>query len=148
MGPLTKWAALFGINHILSMAEVSLMGKKMLYKRDAEVLFPARVTPLLRDLRGSEWRRLIDEVGSHPNGGLAQLAFGLLMIRLNGCLTCHSDSYRAMQGCTLCSQQAVLRYKGMDEDLVAAFEQAKRDIRHWQVTGETPSRERLPPGVK
>jgi hypothetical protein len=118
------------------------------YQRDAEVLFPARVTPLLRDLRGQEWRQLIGEVTHHPNGGLVQVAFGLMMIRLNGCLTCHADSYRAMQGCPLCSQQAVLRYKGPDEDLVAAFEQARRDIRHWQATGETPSRERLPRGVK
>ena len=119
-----------------------------MYQRDAEVLFPARVTPLLRDLRGQTWRRLISEIICHPPGGLVQVSFGLMMIRLNGCLTCHADSYRAMQGCTLCSQQAVLRYKGPDEDLVEAFEQARCDVRRWQVTGETPSRERLVPGVK
>jgi len=120
----------------------------MLYQRDAEMLFPARVTPLLRDLRGREWQQLIDEVVNQSDGSLVQLAFGLMMIRLNGCLTCHADSYRAMHGCTLCSQQAVLRYKGTDEDFVAAFEQARRDIRHWQATGEAPPRERLLPGVK
>ena len=120
----------------------------MLYQHDAEILFPSRVTPLLRDLRGRTWQKLIDDVACQPDSSLTRLAFGLMMIRLNGCLTCDADSYRAMQGCTFCSRQAVLRYKGADAELVEAFEQANLDIRRWQESGETPSREQLPPGVK
>ena len=117
-----------------------------MYRRDAEVLFPSRVIPSLRDLRGRKWQRLVDCVIQQPSGSLSQLAFGLLMIRLDGCLTCHSDSYRAMRGCTLCAQQAVLRFKGTDLELVEAFERAKVDVQRWQKTGEAPSHERLLPG--
>jgi len=120
----------------------------MLYQRDADILFPSRVTPLLRDLRGRTWQNLIDEVARQSDVSPARLAFGLMMIRLNGCLTCDADSYRAMQGCTFCSQQAVMRYKGADAELVKAFEQAHLDIRRWQESGQLPSREQPQPGVK
>jgi hypothetical protein len=116
----------------------------MMYQRDAEILFPARVTSLLRNLRGPEWQQLVDAVVNSPPASLERLAFGLMMIRLDGCLTCHADSYRAMRGCTLCAQQTITRFKGSDHDLVLAFEQAKQDILRWQATGEVPASERLP----
>jgi hypothetical protein len=110
----------------------------MLYQRDAEVLFPARVIPLLRDLRGSEWCRLVDRVlatvESHPD----TLAFGLMMIRLDRCMTCHADSYRAMRGCSLCARQAVCRFKGPDRELVTLWERARAEIDLWLETGIAP----------
>lgn len=118
-----------------------------MYQNDAEMLFPDRVIPSLRNLRGQEWQQLIDHVLGQPSGSVEHQAFGLMMIRLDGCLTCHADSYRAMRGCTLCAQQAVARFKGHDGELVAAYEQAKADILHWQATGEPPLSERLPPEV-
>jgi len=117
----------------------------MMYQNDAEILFPARVVPLLRNLRGPEWQRLIDEIMRHAPGSEEEQAFSLMMIRLDGCLTCHADSYRAMRGCTLCAQQTITRFKGSDTDLVAAYEQAHRDLDHWRQTGEIPLSERLPP---
>jgi hypothetical protein len=51
-----------------------------------------------------------------------------------------------MRGCTLCAQQTIARFKGDDRDLVAAFEQAARDIEHWLETGEAPPGERPPSG--
>jgi hypothetical protein len=66
------------------------------------------------------------------------LAFGLLMIRIDGCLSCHADSYRAMRGCTVCAQQSISRFKGSDEDLVRLWEVARLEIVHWQQTGEPP----------
>ena len=119
-----------------------------MYQNDAEVLFPDRVIPLLRNLRGKEWQQLIDHVLRQGPGSIEQQAFGLMMIRQDGCLTCHADSYRAMRGCSLCAQQAVTRFKGPDHELVAAYEQAKADILHWHETNELPLGERLPPGVK
>ncbi len=110
----------------------------LMYQRDAEVLFPARVIAQLRDLRGWEWRRLVDRVleagESHPD----TLAFGLMMIRMDGCMTCHSDSYRAMQGCSLCARQNVMRFKGTDKDMVRAWEEARTDIMLWLETGKVP----------
>ena len=110
----------------------------MLYQSDAEVLFPARVIPLLRDLRGPEWRRLVERVlavgESHPD----TLAFGLMMIRLDGCMTCTADSYRAMRGCSLCARQAVMRFKGTDREMVALWEQARAEIELWLENGLVP----------
>ncbi|MBN1287557.1 MAG: hypothetical protein JXB47_19305 [Anaerolineae bacterium] len=110
----------------------------MLYQSDAEVLFPARVIPLLRDLRGGVWCELIDKVieagDSHPD----TLAFGLMMIRLDGCMTCHADSYRAMRGCSICARQAVARFKGSDHELVLLWERARAEIDLWLETGISP----------
>jgi hypothetical protein len=120
----------------------------MMYQNDAEILFPARVIPLLRNLRGAEWQRLVDAVVGHSTGSVEEQAFSLMMIRLDGCLTCHADSYRAMRGCTLCAQQTIARFKGSDGDLVAAYEAAKADLSHWRDTGEIPLSERLPSEIE
>ncbi len=110
----------------------------MLYQSDAEVLFPARVIPLLRDLRGTEWCDLIDRVvlagESHPD----TLAFALMMIRMDGCMTCHADSYRAMRGCSICARQAVARFKGTDRELLALWNSARTEIDLWLETGDIP----------
>jgi hypothetical protein len=115
----------------------------MMYQSDAEILYPNHVTPSLRDLRGDVWQQLVDTLLARPDSDDAVLAFTLMMMRLDGCLTCHADSYRAMRGCASCAQQTIRRYKGTDEQLVAAFEEAKRDIVAWRETGEVPFSERL-----
>lgn len=53
----------------------------------------------------------------------------LMMIRLNGCLECETDSYRAMKGCDACAIQTLRRYKGPDSDLMKLFQQALAEIR-------------------
>jgi hypothetical protein len=116
----------------------------MMYQSDAEILFPARVIPSLRNLRGGEWTQLVDHVMQHEPESLEQQAFTLMMIRLDGCLTCHADSYRAMRGCTLCAQQTIARYKGSDQELITAFEQALIDMKNWHDDGTIPPREKLP----
>jgi hypothetical protein len=99
-----------------------------MYQSDTEMLFPTRVIPALRHLRGSAWKQLVEQVASAPDGDEPTLAFGLMMIRLNGCLTCHSDSYRAMRGCTACAQQAVTRYKDGDDGLLRLYQRAHREV--------------------
>ena len=110
----------------------------VLYQEDAEVLFPARVVSTLRHLRGEKWRQLVEHVMARPENDPDLLAFGLVMIRIDGCLSCHADSYRAMRGCTLCAQQSISRYKGSDDDLIRLWEVAREEIVHWQATGEPP----------
>lgn len=117
----------------------------MMYQSDAEMLFPTRVIPSLRNLRGTKWQQLVDRVLAQDEGSLDYQAFTLMMIRLDGCLTCHADSYRAMRGCTLCAQQTIARFKGSDNDLVIAFEQAHADMAAWHENGIVPPGERLPP---
>ncbi len=99
-----------------------------MYHSDTEILFPMRVAPALRDLRGRRWRRLVDRAVQAPDAALDQLAFSLMMIRLAGCLTCHPDSYRALRGCTACATQVVRRFRGEDEELAAHFQRAKTDV--------------------
>jgi hypothetical protein len=120
----------------------------MLNQSDAEILFPARVIPLLRSLRGSVWRELVDRVAAQDPGSLDKQAFTLMMIRLDGCLTCHANSHRAMLGCTACARQRVIRYKGGDRELVKAFERARADIQHWHATGEVPFSEQITPEIE
>jgi len=93
-----------------------------------ELLFPPRLIPDLKDLRGEPWRELVEYVASLPETHPDTLAFCLMMIRLNACLNCVSGSYRFMRGCELCSQQTISRYQGTDEELIDHFEQAKHDL--------------------
>lgn len=99
-----------------------------MYQSDTEILFPMRVTPYLVELRGKNWEDLVSDVLNAPEASLKQLAFNLLLIRLSGCMTCHTDSYRAMRGCTICATQVIKRFKGDDNDLVSYFDRAKMDI--------------------
>ncbi|HLA44139.1 MAG TPA: hypothetical protein VJZ27_11920 [Aggregatilineales bacterium] len=108
-----------------------------------EIMFPAYVIPDLRDSRGSVWNALIDRVTSLPETHEEVLAFMLMMIRLNGCMECETDSYRAMRGCGACALQMLRRYKAPDEDLLAAYEVALRDIRKFIEQGTRENNSRL-----
>jgi hypothetical protein len=92
------------------------------------MLFPMRVAPQLRDLRGPVWRRLVDRALKAPEASVEELAFCLMMVRLASCLTCHTDSFRAMRGCTNCATQVIRRFRGDDAELVECYERARADV--------------------
>lgn len=94
-----------------------------------EILFPHYAIESLRDTRGPQWRAFVDHIVSLPETNEAPLAFMLLMIRLNNCLECETDSYRAMRGCGPCSAQTIRRFKGNDADLIQLYEKALEDVR-------------------
>ncbi|MFW5709378.1 MAG: hypothetical protein ACOCX5_04065 [Chloroflexota bacterium] len=100
-----------------------------------ELLFPAYVVPSLRDLRGPKWAALVDSVVEKSECNEEKLAFMLMMIRLNGCMACETDSYRAMRGCAACAHQTLRRYKGTDEELLTLYHTALEDIRSYYRTG-------------
>jgi hypothetical protein len=102
-----------------------------MYQSDTEILFPMRVAPYLRDLRGNAWRELVQMVTDEQEASLNQLAFSLLLVRLSGCLTCHTDSYRAMRGCTICATQVIRRFKGEDKELIGLFKNARNDVKRF-----------------
>jgi len=87
----------------------------------------------LRDVRGPEWTALVDRVMQVEEGHIESLAFVLMMIRLNGCLGCETDSYRAMRGCDACAIQTLRRYKGADSELLNAYRQALEDVQGYLV---------------
>ena len=94
-----------------------------------ELLFPPSLIPDLKNLRGKEWRELVEYIASLPETHDDTLAFCLMMIRLNACMGCVSGSYRFMRGCELCSQQTIARYQGTDEELIALYHQAQEDLK-------------------
>jgi hypothetical protein len=102
------------------------------------MLFPSRVIPALRDLRGADWKAFIERVSTCPESDPDVLAFGLMMIRLNGCMTCTSDSYRALKGCTHCAQHTISRFKGTDSDLIERWQVARGEIMNYLDKGLLP----------
>jgi hypothetical protein len=101
----------------------------------AELLFPPRLIPSLRTLRGPVWAQLVDQVTALSENHTGSLAFTLLMIRLDDCVKCHEGSFKYMRGCTLCASQTVTQFKGTDEDLVVMYQQAQRDVQSY-LSGE------------
>lgn len=96
-----------------------------------DILFPYHVIATLKNLRGEVWQNLVRQVMDQPQNDERTLAFMLMMVRLNGCMTCETDSYRAMRGCATCTRQTLRRFKGSDEELVTMYEQALFDIRQF-----------------
>ncbi len=118
----------------------------MTFHSRTELLFPPRLIPDLKNLRGEEWRKLIEHLIPLPETHPDKLAFCLMMIRLNACLGCVSGSYRFMRGCEVCSQQTIARYQGSDEDLIKLFTWAKRDLEQY-AEGKTDLVADLPTSV-
>jgi hypothetical protein len=96
-----------------------------------DLLFPSRAIEILCDIRGEVWKnftkRLIDLEPTNPE----KIAFVLMMVRLGGCSSCQSDSFRAMRGCILCSNTTVKRYKGSDQSLIDLYNEAKNDVENY-----------------
>lgn len=102
-----------------------------MYNSDTDILFPPRVIPSLRNLRGAVWEGLVDGLLDKNSLDPERCAFVLLMIRLCGCISCRADSYRAMRGCTECAKQAVRHSQGSDIDLLDLYMVASQDIEHY-----------------
>jgi hypothetical protein len=94
-----------------------------------EILFPSSIIPDLGESRGPEWLSLVERVQALPENHEEKLAFMLMMVRLNGCLECETDSYRAMKGCLACSLQTLRRSKASDDDLLKLYALCLEDIR-------------------
>jgi hypothetical protein len=99
-----------------------------MYNTDTELMFPPRIIPLLRDIRGVVWRNFIDQFSSGTTDVEDRAAFTLMMVRLGGCQACSIDSFRGMRGCTACASQTIRRYRGSDDDLLTQFQQARTEI--------------------
>lgn len=99
-----------------------------------EILFPHHVIPALRKLRGAEWQALVERIISLPETHEETLAFMMMMIKLDGCMACETDSYRAMRGCAACAIQTLRRYKGDDRELIDHFNAALDEVRKFAQT--------------
>ncbi len=93
-----------------------------------DLLFPSRAIEPLRKLRGEQWESLISSLIESESMSHERIAFVLFMVRIGGCTTCQSDSFRAMRGCILCSSTTIKRYKGNDQNLIDLYNEAKKDV--------------------
>ncbi len=107
-----------------------------------EIMFPRKAIPMLRNMRGPEWQALVEHILTLPETHEETLAFTLMMIRLNGCLECETDSYRAMRGCDLCAIQTLRRFKGNDCDLIELYHDALATVRENMESREVVTTER------
>lgn len=104
---------------------------------DNEILFPHYAIPALRHTRGRKWMELIDRLSRKNETSVEVIALMSLMIELNGCLACETDSYRAMRGCTACAQQTLRRFKGSDEELIEMYESSLSRFQALQLSYDT-----------
>lgn len=93
-----------------------------------EILFPPRLIPQLRDAAGPEFRRLVDHVAGLDESHPESLAFTLMVIRLDGCLECETDSFRAMRGCLPCALQNIRRHRANERELLRLYKAALKDV--------------------
>jgi hypothetical protein len=105
----------------------------------AELLFPAHLIHCLRDLRGDEWRDLVDRVAALPETHADSLAFVLMMIELDGCLKCNSNNYKFLRGCYLCATQTVQSFKGSDQELFDMYRRAQDELNLYLQQGVRPN---------
>ena len=119
------------------LASACFAGSAPIYA-DNEILFPPHAIPRLARARGEHWRELVERVTSLPPDDPDCLAFSLMMIRLDGCLSCETDSFRAMRGCTACALQTLHRFKGSDQDLLQRYRKAAHDVRAYLAAHPQP----------
>ncbi len=93
-----------------------------------DLLFPSRAIEPLRKLRGERWESLVGSLLGLDSHSLERIAFVLFMVRLSGCTTCQSDSFRSMRGCVLCASTTIKRYKGNDQNLIDLYTEAKQEV--------------------
>lgn len=99
-----------------------------MFNADTEILFPVRVIPALRNLRGPEWQSLIESLEQLSENSVEKIAFTALIVHLGGCGGCNADSFRAMRGCTQCARQTIKRFKGSDQDLLNQYKQFQSEV--------------------
>ncbi|NOY98977.1 MAG: hypothetical protein GXP40_07220 [Chloroflexi bacterium] len=96
-----------------------------------DLLFPPHIIPVLCDVRGPSWQALVKQVTTADETSVAQLAFVLLMVRLNNCARCKPDTYRALHGCERCAKQALRRYRGSDQELLEMYQTARTEVEQY-----------------
>jgi len=96
-----------------------------------EIMFPPSAIPALREAAGPEWRGLVDKVTALDETHPESLAFSLMMIRLDGCMECETDSFRAMRGCETCALQTVRRHRRCERELLSQYKTALKEVKDY-----------------
>jgi hypothetical protein len=97
-----------------------------------ELIFPPHIIPELKGLRQAAWDKLIERAARADETAPEKLAFVLMMARLNNCISCNADSFRALHGCAQCARQTITRFHGSDKELIALHKNALDDVEKFQ----------------
>ena len=98
-------------------------------KTRVEFLFSHNAVPALKELRSERWRDLITRIApldsTHPDA----LAFALMMVRLNGCVSCDSKRYRERGGCAHCTRFVLTTLnKETETDLLIRYRASQKEV--------------------
>ncbi len=93
-----------------------------------ELLYAHWATRLLQNARGPKWKKLVQEMQALPEDNPDALAFQLMMVRLNSCVTCDARKYVEKGGCARCSNTTLNFSKESEEALLARFRAARKEI--------------------
>ncbi len=93
-----------------------------------EILFAPWAIRALKDARGPRWKKLVEEVAAQPETDPDSLAFQLVMIRLNSCLSCDVRKYAERGGCARCALTNLGFSKETEASLLSRFRAARKEI--------------------
>lgn len=98
-------------------------------KDRTEFLFAHWAVPKLKELRGSKWRALVEDIARLADTDPDSMAFALTMIRINGCVNCSMHRYRERGGCADCSRFVLTTLsKESETSLLTRFHAAQKDV--------------------
>jgi hypothetical protein len=113
-----------------------------MYNSETDLIFPPRAISSLLQERGTVWQDLVFTVQESDPNSIDQIAFILMLARLNNCATCNADSYRAIHGCTTCARQSLKRFHGTDDELSRMFTLAKTEVTSF-IQNQTKSKKNI-----
>ncbi len=93
-----------------------------------EILFAPWAVRSLKDARGAKWRKLVEQVAALPETDPDALAFQLVMIRLNSCITCDARKFMERGGCARCATTNLGFSKETEDNLIARYRMARKEI--------------------
>ncbi len=94
----------------------------------AEILFPHSSVNAMIGMRGPKFRELTKRIARLPEDDPDAMGYALMMIRLNQCLDCNPDRFKALMGCSACAKRTIYSYKGADDALVLAYKKARAEV--------------------
>ncbi len=93
-----------------------------------EILFAPWAVRALKDARGNKWKKLVEQVARLPEDDPDALAFQLLMIRINNCVTCDARKFMERGGCGRCASTNLGFSKETEENLITRYRAARKEI--------------------
>ncbi len=96
-----------------------------------EILFPQHLIVSLKHCRGEKFQALVQKVLTLSPYHAENVAFMMMMVRLNGCMLCETDSFRAMRGCLPCVLQTLKRFKGTDDELLNLYHKTLSEVHQY-----------------